>query len=116
MTHYQAQFQLLRFSISNDKLYDINYIQKVIEDSYFYALLNLIKSEDKIYNSSDIQDILTPIHTRMGTDNRHTALIIDIRLRIGYDSYSMSHTYDLFFDGYFGSHVKFTIMAEGIRS
>ena len=83
MTHYQAQFQLLKFSIS----YDIKYIQKVIEDSHFYALLNLIKSEDKIYNSSDIQDILTPIHTRMGTDNRHTALIIDIRLRIGYDSY-----------------------------
>ena len=24
---------------------------------------------------------------KMGTDNRHTALIIDIRLRIGYDSY-----------------------------
>ena len=69
------------------ELYVIIYIQKVIEDSYFYALLNLIKTEDKIYNSSDIQDILTPIHTRMGTDNRHTALIIDIRLRIGYDSY-----------------------------
>ena len=68
-------------------LYDIKYIQKVIEDSFFYALLNLIKSEDKIYNSSDIQDILTPIHTKMGTDNRHAALIIDIRLRIGYDSY-----------------------------
>ena len=30
-----------------------------------------------------MQDIMTPIHTNMGADNRHTALIIDIRLRIG---------------------------------
>lgn len=31
-----------------------------------------------------MQDIMKPIHSRMGRDNRHTALIIDIRLRIGY--------------------------------
>ena len=29
-----------------------------------------------------MQDIMTPIHINMGADNRHTALIIDIRLRI----------------------------------
>ena len=33
-----------------------------------------------------MQDIMTPIYTNMGADNRHTALIIDIRLRIGFIS------------------------------
>ena len=64
-----------------------------MKDSYFHALLNLIKSEDRIYHFSDMQDIMTPIHTNMGADNRHTALIIDIFLRIGIiSSVTLTHS------------------------
>ena len=56
---------------------------KSLDDLEIITRFNQVKNENSIYNSSYIQDYLTPVYTKMGTDNRHTALVIDIRLRIG---------------------------------
>ena len=51
-----------------------------VKITFFWYCNKRAKKPVFVRDKTDIQNILTRIHTRMGTNNQNTALIIDIRL------------------------------------